>query len=136
MDNIIFNGTKDKSPSNMAEVSITLIIHAIYCLLNFFSVTITRTVARDGDSDYKLNGVSCRLKDIKDLFMDTGISTDTYAIIELKMIDQILNNVDNARRTLIEQAAGIKIQNTKKKETLAKLQSTEADLNRVEDFTF
>jgi chromosome segregation protein len=68
--------------------------------------------------------------------MDTGISTDTYAIIELKMIDQILNNVDNARRTLIEQAAGISKYKTRKKETLAKLQATEGDLNRVEDLLF
>ena len=136
MDNIIFNGTKDKSPSNIAEVSITLDNTRNLLPTEFSSVTITRTVARDGDSDYKLNGVSCRLKDIKDLFMDTGISTDTYAIIELKMIDQILNNVDNARRTLIEQAAGVSKYKTRKKETLAKLQSTEADLNRVEDLLF
>lgn len=136
MDNIIFNGTKDKSPSNIAEVSITLDNTRNLLPTEFSSVTITRTVARDGDSDYKLNGVSCRLKDIKDLFMDTGISTDTYAIIELKMIDQILNNVDNARRTLIEQAAGVSKYKTRKKETLAKLQSTEADLNRIEDLLF
>ena len=136
MDNIIFNGTKDKSAANIAEVSITLDNTRNLLPTEFSSVTITRTVERDGDSDYKLNGVSCRLKDIKDLFMDTGISTDTYAIIELKMIDQILNNVDNARRTLIEQAAGISKYKTRKKETLSKLQSTEADLNRVEDLLF
>jgi chromosome segregation protein len=136
MDNIIFNGTKDKSASNIAEVSITLDNTRNLLPTEFSSVTITRTVERDGDSDYKLNGVSCRLKDIRDLFMDTGISTDTYAIIELKMIDQILNNVDNARRTLIEQAAGISKYKTRKKETLAKLQATEGDLNRVEDLLF
>ncbi|MBK8352429.1 MAG: hypothetical protein IPL21_12310 [Saprospirales bacterium] len=68
--------------------------------------------------------------------MDTGISTDSYAIIELKMIDQILNNVDNARRTLIEQAAGVSKYKTRKKETLAKLSATEADLSRVEDLLF
>ena len=136
MDNIIFNGTKDKSAANIAEVSITLDNTRNLLPTEFSSVTITRTVERDGDSDYKLNGVSCRLKDIRDLFMDTGISTDTYAIIELKMIDQILNNVDNARRTLIEQAAGISKYKTRKKETLAKLQATEGDLNRVEDLLF
>lgn len=136
MDNIIFNGTKDKSAANVAEVSITLDNTRNLLPTEFSSVTITRTVERDGDSDYKLNGVSCRLKDIRDLFMDTGISTDTYAIIELKMIDQILNNVDNARRTLIEQAAGISKYKTRKKETLLKLNATEADLNRVEDLLF
>src|SRR5665647_276784 len=81
MDNIIFNGTKDKSAANIAEVSITLDNTRNLLPTEFTSVTITRTVERDGDSDYKLNGVSCRLKDIRDLFMDTGISTDTYAII-------------------------------------------------------
>ena len=136
MDNMIFNGTKDKAAANVAEVSITLDNTRNLLPTEFSSVTITRTVERDGDSDYKLNGVSCRLKDIRDLFMDTGISTDTYAIIELKMIDQILSNVDNARRTLIEQAAGVSKYKTRKKETLAKLQATEGDLNRVEDLLF
>ena len=136
MDNMIFNGTKDKSAANIAEVSLTLDNTRNLLPTEFSSVTITRTVERDGDSDYKLNGVSCRLKDIRDLFMDTGISTDSYAIIELKMIDQILSNVDNARRTLIEQAAGVSKYKTRKKETLAKLQATEADLNRVEDLLF
>lgn len=136
MDNMIFNGTKDKAAANVAEVSITLDNTRNLLPTEFSSVTITRTVERDGDSDYKLNGVSCRLKDIRDLFMDTGISTDSYAIIELKMIDQILSNVDNARRTLIEQAAGVSKYKTRKKETLAKLQATEGDLNRVEDLLF
>ena len=136
MDNMIFNGTKDKAAANIAEVSLTLDNTRNLLPTEFASVTITRTVERDGDSDYKLNGVSCRLKDIRDLFMDTGISTDSYAIIELKMIDQILNNVDNARRTLIEQAAGVSKYKTRKKETLAKLQATEADLNRVDDLLF
>ncbi|MEZ5026546.1 MAG: chromosome segregation protein SMC [Chitinophagales bacterium] len=136
MDNMIFNGTKDKAASNIAEVSITLDNTRNLLPTEFSSVTITRTVERDGDSTYKLNGVTCRLKDIRDLFMDTGISTDSYAIIELKMIDQILNNVDNARRTLIEQAAGVSKYKTRKKETLSKLQATEADLNRVDDLLF
>ncbi len=136
MDNIIFNGTKDKSAANIAEVSITLDNTRNLLPTEFSSVTITRTVEREGNSDYKLNGVSCRLKDIRDLFMDTGISTDTYAIIELKMIDQILNNVDNARRTLIDQAAGISKYKTRKKETLSKIQATEGDLSRVEDLLF
>ncbi|MFN8283571.1 MAG: chromosome segregation protein SMC [Chitinophagales bacterium] len=136
MDNMIFNGSKDKAAANIAEVSLTLDNTRNLLPTEFQSVTITRMVERDGDSSYKLNGVSCRLKDIKDLFMDTGISTDSYAIIELKMIDQILNNVDNARRTLIEQAAGVSKYKTRKKETLAKLTATEADLSRVEDLLF
>lgn len=136
MDNIIFNGTKDRYPANIAEVSLTLDNTKNILPTEYTSVTITRIISRDGDSEYKLNGVSCRLKDIRDLFLDTGISTDTYAIIELKMIDDILNDVDKARRRLIEQAAGISKYKSRKKETLSKLQATEADLTRVEDILF
>ena len=136
MDNIIFNGTKDRHASNIAEVSMTLDNTRNLLPTEYSSVTITRIITRDGDSEYKLNGISCRLKDIRDLFMDTGISTDTYAIIELKMIDDILNDVEKARRRLIEQAAGISKYKTRKRETLLKLQSTEADLSRVDDILF
>jgi chromosome segregation protein len=136
MDNIIFNGTKDRHAANIAEVSMTLDNTRNLLPTEYSTVTITRTITRDGDSGYKLNGVNCRLKDIRDLFMDTGISTDTYAIIELKMIDDILNDVDKARRRLLEQAAGVSKYKTRKRETLLKLQSTEADLDRVEDLLF
>jgi chromosome segregation protein len=136
MDNIIFNGTKDRHAANIAEVSMTLDNTRNLLPTEYSTVTITRTITRDGDSGYKLNGINCRLKDIRDLFMDTGISTDTYAIIELKMIDDILNDVDKARRRLLEQAAGVSKYKTRKRETLLKLQSTEADLDRVEDLLF
>ncbi|MCO5231484.1 MAG: chromosome segregation protein SMC [Chitinophagales bacterium] len=133
MDNIIFNGTKERHPSNIAEVSMTLDNTKNILSTEYSSVTITRTITREGDSEYRLNGIVCRLKDIRDLFLDTGISTDTYAIIELKMIDDILNDVDKARRRLLEQASGISKYKTRKKETLLKLQGTESDLDRVED---
>ncbi|HUH73691.1 MAG TPA: chromosome segregation protein SMC [Chitinophagales bacterium] len=136
MDNIIFNGTKDRHAANIAEVSLTLDNTKNILPTEYTSVTITRVISRDGDSEYRLNGVACRLKDIRDLFLDTGISTDTYAIIELKMIDDILNDVDKARRRLIEQAAGISKYKSRKKETLSKLQATEADLTRVEDILY
>ncbi len=136
MDNIIFNGSKDRHPANVAEVSMTLDNTRNLLPTEYTSVTITRVITRDGDSEYRLNGVSCRLKDIRDLFLDTGISTDTYAIIELKMIDDILNDVEKARRRLIEQAAGISKYKTRKRETLLKLQATEADLTRVDDVLF
>lgn len=133
MDNIIFNGTKDKPAANYAEVSLTLDNTRNLLPTEFSSITITRIIQRDGDSEYKLNGVTCRLKDIKDLFLDTGIGSDSYSIIELKMIDEILNDVEKARRRLIEQAAGVSKYKSRKRETLLKLESTEADLNRVED---
>jgi chromosome segregation protein len=133
MDNIIFNGSSDKSAANYAEVSLVLENTKHILPTEFSSITITRAIHRDGDSEYKLNGITCRLKDIRDLFMDTGISTDSYAIIELKMIDEILSDTDNARRRLIEQAAGVSKFKQRKKETLSKLESTENDLTRVED---
>ncbi|MCO5249120.1 MAG: chromosome segregation protein SMC [Chitinophagales bacterium] len=136
MDNIIFNGTKDRHPANIASVSMTLENTKNILPTEYGSITVTRTISRDGKSEYLLNGVACRLKDIKDLFLDTGISTDTYAIIELKMIDDILNNVDKARRGLLEQAAGISKYKTRKKETLSKLNNTESDLTRVEDLLY
>ena len=133
MDNIIFNGSSDKSAANYAEVSLVLDNTKNILPTEFSTVTITRAIHRDGDSDYKLNGITCRLKDIRDLFMDTGISTDSYAIIELKMIDEILSDTDSARRKLIEQAAGVSKFKQRKKETLSKLESTENDLTRIED---
>lgn len=133
MDNVIFNGTRDRHPANVAEVSMTLDNTKNILPTEFTTVTVTRTITRDGASGYQLNGVACRLKDIRDLFLDTGISTDTYAIIELKMIDDILNDVEKARRRLLEQAAGVSKYKTRKHETLLKLKSTEADLTRVED---
>lgn len=136
MENIIFNGTKDRKPGNVAEVSLTFDNTKNIIPTEFATVTITRSLYRNGDSGYQINGVTCRLKDIKDLFLDTGIGSSTYAIMELKMIDDILNDVDNSRRLLIEQAACISKYKQRKKETLSKLNSTEADLNRVQDLLF
>ena len=136
MDNIIFNGTKDRKASNMAQVSLTFDNTKNVIPTEFTNVTISRTIYRTGESDYQINGVSCRLKDIKNLFLDTGIGSSTYAIMELKMIDDVLNDVDNSRRSLIEQAAGISKYKTRKRETLLKLNGTEADLDRVQDLLF
>lgn len=136
MENVIFNGTKKRKPSGLAEVTLTFDNTRNTLPTEFTSVTVSRTLYRDGDSGYKLNGVPCRLKDITNLFLDTGIGSDSYAIIELKMIDEILNDRDNSRRKLFEQAAGISKYKQRKKETLLKLNATDADLNRVEDLLF
>ena len=82
----------------------------------FSTVTVTRRFFKNGDSEYRLNDVSCRLKDIHNLFMDTGVSTDSYAIIELGMVDDIIKDKENSRRRMLEQAAGITIYKTRKKE--------------------
>src|SRR5690606_15036613 len=85
---------------------------------------------------YRLNDIKCRLKDITDLFLDTGIGTDSYSIIELKMIDEIIANKDNSRRNLFEEASGISKYKVRKKQTLSKLKDTESDLERVDDLLY
>ncbi|MFZ9719156.1 MAG: chromosome segregation protein SMC, partial [Chitinophagaceae bacterium] len=102
----------------------------------FNTVTVTRKFYKNGDSEYRLNDVQCRLKDIQNLFMDTGVSTDSYAIIELGMVDDIIKDKENSRRRMLEQAAGISIYKTRKKEAKNKLDATEQDLARIEDLLF
>ncbi|GAA4825842.1 chromosome segregation protein SMC [Algivirga pacifica] len=133
MDNIIFNGTRKRKPLQMAEVSLTFLNNRGLLPTEYTEVTIARRYYRSGEAEYLLNGVPCRLKDIQGLFLDTGIGPDSYAIIELKMVDEILNDVNNSRRTLFEEAAGISKFKKRKKETFKKLKDTDADLERVED---
>lgn len=136
MENIIFNGTKTRKPANLAEVSLTFNNNKSVLPTEFTTVTITRKLYRTGESEYRLNDVKCRLKDITDLFLDTGIGADTYSIIELKMIDEIIANKDNSRRNLFEEASGISKYKVRKKQTLNKLKETEADLSRVDDLLY
>lgn len=136
MENIIFNGTKTRKPANLAEVSLTFNNNKNILPTEFTTVTITRKLYRTGESEYRLNDVKCRLKDISDLFLDTGIGSDTYSIIELKMIDEIIANKDNSRRSLFEEASGISKYKVRKKQTLSKLKDTDADLSRVDDLLF
>ncbi len=136
MENIIFNGTKNRKPANLAEVSLTFNNNKNILPTEFTTVTITRKLYRSGESEYRLNDVKCRLKDITDLFLDTGIGADTYSIIELKMIDEIIANKDNSRRILFEEASGISKYKVRKKQTLSKLKETEADLSRVDDLLY
>lgn len=136
MENIIFNGTKNRKPSNLAEVSLSFDNTKNVLPTDFSKVTITRKLYRSGESEYRLNDVQCRLKDITDLFLDTGIGSDSYSIIELKMIDEIITNKDNSRRALFEEASGISKYKLRKKQTFNKLKDTEADLSRVEDLLF
>ncbi|MGV8880348.1 MAG: chromosome segregation protein SMC [Sphingobacteriaceae bacterium] len=136
MENVIFNGTKGRKPSNLAEVSLTFDNTKNILPTDFSQVTITRKLYRTGESEYRLNDVQCRLKDITDLFLDTGIGADSYSIIELKMIDEIINNKEGSRRNLFEEASGISKYKLRKKQTFNKLKDTEADLERVEDLLF
>lgn len=136
MENIIFNGTKNRKAANLAEVSLTFDNNKNVLPTAFTTVTVTRKLFRNGDSEYRLNDVKCRLKDITDLFLDTGVGADSYSIIELRMIDEIINNKENSRRNLFEEASGISKYKVRKKQTLNKLRDTELDLSRVDDLMF
>ena len=136
MDNVIFNGTKSRKAANLAEVSLTFDNTKNILPTDYSQVTLTRKLYRSGDSEYRLNDVQCRLKDITDLFLDTGIGSDSYAIIELRMIEEIISNKEGSRRNLFEEASGISKYKLRKKQTFNKLKETEADLERVEDLLF
>jgi chromosome segregation protein len=136
LDSLVFNGSKTRSASGLAEVSLTFENTKNLLPTEFSTVTITRKFYKSGESEYRLNDVQCRLKDIQNLFMDTGVSTDSYAIIELGMVDDLIKDKDNSRRRMLEQAAGISIYKTRKKEAKLKLDATEQDLARIEDLLF
>jgi chromosome segregation protein len=133
LEALVFNGSKTRGASGLAEVSLTFENTRNLLPTEFSTITITRRFYKNGESEYRLNDVQCRLKDIHNLFLDTGISTDSYAIIELGMVDDIIKDKENSRRRMLEQAAGISIYKTRKKEARNKLEATEQDLNRIED---
>ena len=136
LESLVFNGSKTRSASGLAEVSLTFENTKNLLPTEFSTVTVTRKFYKSGESEYRLNDVSCRLKDIQNLFMDTGVSTDSYAIIELGMVDDIIKDKENSRRRMLEQAAGVTIYKTRKKEARSKLDATEQDLARIEDLLF
>ena len=136
LESLVFNGSKSRSASGLAEVSLTFENTRNLLPTEFNTVTVTRKFYKSGESEYRLNDVQCRLKDIQNLFLDTGVSTDSYAIIELGMVDDIIKDKENSRRRMLEQAAGITIYKTRKKEAKSKLDATEQDLARIEDLLF
>lgn len=133
MENVIFNGTRTRKPLGMSEVSITIENTKNILPTEYSEVTLTRRLYRNGDSEYLLNKVPCRLKDITDLFADTGMGSDAYSVIELKMIEQILSDNAEERRRLFEEAAGITKYKQRRKQTFKKLETTAQDLSRVND---
>jgi chromosome segregation protein len=136
MENVIFNGTSSRGAQQMAEVALTINNTKNILPTEYSQITITRRLYRTGESEYLLNGVTCRLKDITNLFLDTGVASNSYAIIQLGMVDDLLNDKDHSRRMLFEEAAGISKFKKRKKETLKKLEDTDADLERVADLQF
>ncbi|ARA94174.1 chromosome segregation protein SMC [Rhodothermaceae bacterium RA] len=135
MENVIFNGTARRRPLGMAEVQLTIENTRGVLPTEYTEVTIGRRLFRSGESEYLLNGAPCRLKDITDLFMDTGMGAGAYSVIELKMIDEILSENAQDQRRLFEEAAGITRYKLRRRQTLAKLDSTQADLTRLRDLT-
>jgi chromosome segregation protein len=136
LEDLVFNGSRSRNASGLAEVALTFENTRNLLPTEFNTVTITRKFYKSGESEYRLNDVTCRLKDITNLFLDTGVSTDSYAIIELGMVDDIIKDKENSRRRMLEQAAGISIYKTRKKEAKLKLDATEQDLSRIEDLLF
>lgn len=133
MADVIFNGTEKRKPLGMAEVTLTMADCEKALKVDFNEVALTRRVFRDGRSEYRLNGTLCRLKDIVDLLMDTGIGRTAYSIMAQGQIDQILSSKPEERRAVFEEAAGITKFKREKKDALRKLEYTEANLLRVSD---
>jgi chromosome segregation protein len=133
MADVIFSGTESKQPVGMAEVSLNFAECEKELGTEYNEVKITRRVFRDGRSEYLLNKVACRLKDIQMLFMDTGIGRTAYSIMEQGKIDLILSSRPEDRRAIFEEAAGITKYKAQKKEALRKLEYTDANLIRLAD---
>ena len=133
MEDIIFNGTKHRKKLGMAEVTLVFDNSERFFSLDFNEVKVCRRVYRSGESEYLINESNCRLKDVRDLFMDTGIGTDGYSIIGQGRIERVLSNNPDERRQLFEEAAGIVKFKTRKRETERKLDNTEQNLIRIED---
>ncbi|MDB4413795.1 chromosome segregation protein SMC [Akkermansiaceae bacterium] len=133
MADVIFNGAEKRKPLGMAEVTLTLADCEVALKTEHNEVSVTRRVYRDGKSEYLINGTRCRLRDIGDLFMDTGIGRSSYSIMEQGKIDMLLSAKPEDRRQVFEEAAGITKSKKEKKEALRKLEYTEGNLLRVSD---
>ena len=133
MEDIIFNGAKNVKPLSVCEVSLTVHNNKGKLPLEYNDIEIGRRLYRSGESEYFMNRTPCRLKDIHDLFIDTGMGSDAYSVIELKMIEQILSETGDDRRRMFEEASGINKYKMQKRSTLRKFESTRSDLHRVND---
>lgn len=133
MASVIFNGTKNRKKAGFAEVALTIDNNRGLLPSEFEEITITRRLFRSGQSEYLLNGTACRLKDINELFVDTGLNTNAYSVIELKAVEGIVDDKNNERRKLFEEAAGVTRYKEKRKDTYKKLSETREDLQRLSD---
>ncbi len=133
MEDVIFNGTKHRKSLGLAEVKLTFDNSGQFFPLDYDEITVVRRVHRSGESEYFINQMPCRLKDVRELFMDTGIGREGYSIIGQGRIDEILSNNKEERRLLFEEAAGIIKYKGRKLESEKKLKATTDNLLRVED---
>jgi len=133
MEEVIFNGTAEKKPLGMAAVRLTFADPARRLGFEAEDVTVAREIYRDGESSYYINQTPCRLKDIQDLFMDTGMGSHAYSMIEQHMVEAVLSDKAEERRFLFEEAAGIMKYKLRRKFALRKLESTDQDLQRIND---
>ena len=132
-EDIIFAGTQNRKSLGFAEVSMVMNNEDGRLPIEYSEVTVTRRIYRSGESGYFINKTPCRLKDIQELFMDTGIGKDGYSIIGQGKIDEILSNKSEDRRKIFEEAAGIVKYRVRKQETEKKLEQTKLNLLRIND---
>jgi len=136
MENVIFNGSKERKPHGMAEVTLKIQNNRSILPTEYNEVAISRRLYRSGESEYYLNKTLCRLRDIQNLFMDTGVGSDTYSVIELKMVEALLSGKSEERRSMFEEAAGIKKYKLRRKEAYKKLENLDSELERINDIVF
>ncbi len=136
MEDIIFGGSDSRKPLNVAEVTITLDNEDGRLPIEYNEVSVTRRVYRSGDSDFFINKQSCRLKDIVDLFMDSGLGKEAFSIIGQGRVEEILSSKPEDRRGIFEEAAGVLKYKLRKKKAETKLNETQDNLHRVEDVIY
>jgi len=133
MEEVIFNGASNVKPLGLCEVYLTIENNKGLLPIEYDEVEIGRRLYRSGESEYFINRNNCRLKDISNLFVDTGLTSDAYSVIELNMIEQILSNKDDSRVQMFEEAAGVNKYKAKRKSTLKKFDLNARDLERIDD---
>lgn len=133
MEDLIFNGTSRRKPLNYADVSLTFDMADSFLPVDYREIVITRRMYRSGESEYFINKSSCRLKDITELFLDTGIGVETYSLIGQGRVEKLINARPEENRELFEEAAEIHKYKQRKKEATAKLDEMKRNLLRVED---
>src|SRR5262245_18497048 len=136
MEDVIFNGCPTRKPLGMAEVHVTFRNDRGILPTEFSTVTISRRVFRSGVREYFLNKTPYSLRDIRDLFFDTGMGSHAYSVIERQMVDNILSDTTGHRRFLFEEASGITRYKRRKEAALTTLDATEGDLTRLNDILF